>query len=301
MNDQTLIEHAPKPIRTILNEKLFEIHGVEVSLLVLIGAAVIILASVVFARLVTRFLKRNVFSRAHVSVGAQESISRVLHYVIMTLGVFMALNYVGLDLTGLAAVGAILGVGIGFGLQNLANNFVSGLVLLFERPIQVGDFVEVAGVLGSVRAINARSTTVVTQDNVSIIVPNSQFISQNVTNWSYRDSRTRIHVRVGVAYRSDVKLVEATLLEVAKSHDKVLPDPQPRVQFLRFGDSALEFDLLIWIADPTQQYIIRSDLNFAIVQAFRECHVEIPFPQRDLHLRSADGVTLVPGMTKKSE
>ncbi|MFT5088153.1 MAG: potassium efflux system protein, partial [Planctomycetota bacterium] len=151
---------------------------------------------------------------------------------------------------------------------------------------QVGDFVEVQGVLGRVQAINARATTVNTQDNVSIIVPNSSFISESVTNWSYRDMKTRIHVPVGVAYGSDVELVKKTLLEAGETHGEVLADPAPQVQFLEFADSSLNFDLLVWIKEPTRQRFIRSDLNFAIDRAFREHNIQIPFPQRDLHIRS---------------
>lgn len=260
----------------------------ELTLKILIFACFILIGTVIFSRLFVRFLKRNVFTHARINVGVQESISQVLHYIVMSAGVLMALNHVGVDLTALTAIGAVLGVGIGFGLQNLANNFISGLVLLFERPIQVGDFVEVAGVLGTVQAVNARSTTVDTQDHVAIIVPNSHFVSQNVTNWSYRDSKTRIHVPVHVALHSDPKKVEATLLEVAHDHSAVLKHPEPRVQFLAFKESALQFDLLVWVNDPTQQFFIRSDLNFAISNIFKTRGIEIPFPQRVVHMRHSD-------------
>ncbi len=189
-------------------------------------------------------------------------------------------------MTALAAVSAVLMVGIGFGLQNITNNFISGLILLFERPVQVGDYVEVSGVQGCVRSIRARSTMVETLDSVSIIVPNSNFIGQNVTNWSYKDAKVRIHISVGVSYSSDMDLVGESLLWVGKSHPEVLQNPEPRIQFLEFGDSSLNFDLLVWIDDPSRQYFVRSDLNFAIVNAFREEGITIPFPQRDLHLRS---------------
>ncbi|MDA0711396.1 MAG: mechanosensitive ion channel [bacterium] len=262
----------------------------EMTLLTLIFSCLIFVGSVVFARLLTRLLKGSVFTRARLNPGVQESISRVLRYVVMAIGLMFALDYMGFDLTALTALGAVLGVGIGFGLQNLANNFVSGLVLLFERPIQVGDFVEVSGVLGTVQAVNARSTTVDTQDHIAIIVPNSLFVSQSVTNWSYKDTRTRIHVRVHTALSSDPREVERSLLDVARAHDAVLGSPEPRVQFLAFGESALQFDLLVWIEDPTQQFFVRSDLNYAIYNLFKTRGIEIPFPQRDLHVRSAEGL-----------
>lgn len=273
----------------------------ELTVMKLMIAGLILIGTVIFSRLFTRFLRRTVFTRARLNVGVQASITRVLHYIVIAIGILVIMDYIGFDLTALAAIGAVLGVGIGFGLQNLANNFISGLVLLFERPIQVGDFVEVGGVLGTVQAVNARSTTVDTQDHVAIIVPNSHFVSQSVTNWSYRDTKTRIHVRVHVALKSNPKKVEETLLEVARAHDAVLADPEPRVQFLAFGESALQFDLLIWIHNPTQQFFVRSDLNFAISELFRERGIEIPFPQRDLHVRSAEGLQAVPDLEKANE
>ncbi|MDA0747377.1 MAG: mechanosensitive ion channel [bacterium] len=271
----------------LMESPLLKIPGVSLSLIALIKAALILLAASVFSRLLIRFLKKSVFSKSRIGAGPQASIARVIHYLIMILGTIIALEALGINLTALAAVSAVVMVGVGFGLQNITSNFISGLILLFERPIQVDDFVEVSGVLGRVRAINARSTTVDTQDNVSIIVPNSQFISEQVTNWSYRDSRTRLHVRVGVSYSADVELVRNTLIQVGAAHPDVLEDPKPSVQFYEFGDSALLFDLLVWINNPPRQYFIRSDLNFAIVAAFRKNRIEIPFPQRDLHIRSS--------------
>jgi small-conductance mechanosensitive channel len=177
-------------------------------------------------------------------------------------------------------------VGIGFGLQNIANNFVSGLILLFERPIKPNDMVSVGDTDGKVEEIKMRATTVVTRDNVTIIVPNSQFISSEVTNWSHTDPKVRIHVPVGVAYGSDVKLVTDLLLQVAKDHPQVMNEPPPNVWFTGFGDSSLDFELLVWITEPISRQKIRSDLNYAIDAAFRQHDVTIPFPQRDLHLQS---------------
>lgn len=271
----------------VLDTPLLEFSDTTLSVKLLLQAIFILLGTAVFSRLLIRFLRRTLFVRAHVGVGVQESISRVLHYLVMVLGTFIALEHVGIDLTALAAVSAVLMVGIGFGLQNIASNFISGLILLFERPIQVGDFVEVKGALGTVTGINARSTTVETQDNITIIVPNSNFISESVTNWSYRDSRTRIHVPVHVAYGTDADRVEQILLEVSREHPEVLAEPIPRVQLREFGDYALQFELLVWIDRPPRQFFITSDLNFAIVRAFKEKGIEIPVPQRDLRLRAA--------------
>ena len=275
-----------KSTRKALEEPLLHFQNVDLSLLLLLQIALVLVGTLVFSRLFTRFLKRRVLSRAHISVGIQESIARVLHYCIMIVGALVAMQLAGINLTALTALGAVFMVGIGFGLQNLANNMVSGVILLFERPVQVGDFVEVKGALGTVREIRARSTTVETQDNISIVVPNSYFVSESVTNWSHRDPHTRIHVRVHVSFDSDVEAVRDILLQVASEHPEVLATPPPRVQFQEFSDWSLKFDLLPWIKDPTRQFFVRSDLNFAIVRAFRERGIQIPVPQRDVFLRS---------------
>ena len=245
------------------------------------------LAALWISQLLQRMLRRNLFRRLRLNEGTQATICRILHYVIMLVGLFMAVNQIGISLTTLAAISAVLMVGIGLGLQNVTSNFIGTLIILFERPVQVGDFVEVGGVQGRIRVIKMRSSVVETLDNVSIIVPNSNFITENVTNWSYRDSKVRLHVSVGVSYGADVDLVEKTLLQVGRAHEEVLLNPEPTVQFLEFADSSLNFDLLVWINDASRQYIIRSDLNFAVVKAFREQGITIPFPQRDLHIQSA--------------
>jgi len=257
------------------------------SLVLLIQTVLILLIFIVFSKLFVRFLKRKVFSAYKIREGLQESISRVIYYIFIILGVLIALDHLGINMTTLAALGAVLMVGIGFGLQNITSNFISGLILLFERPIQVGDFIEVTDIFGKVTAINARSTTVNTIDNVTMIVPNSQFVSEILINWSYKDPRIRLHIRVGVSYGSDVELVRETLLEVGKSHPDILENPEPVVLFYEFGESSLNFDLIVWTDKTLRQFYIRSDLNFATVHAFRKKGIEIPFPQRDLHIKSA--------------
>ena len=274
-------------LRTVFEEPIVSFGEIEITPAILLTATLIILIAYGISRLLQRMLRRNMFERIHLNEGSQSAICRLLHIVIMCIGVFIAIEYTGINLTTLAAVSAVLLVGIGLGLQTITHNFISGLIMLFERPVQEGDFVEVCGVQGSVQAVNAYSTKVETLDNVTIIVPNSKFLSENVTNWSFQESKVRIHVSVGVSYGSDVELVAETLLEVGQAHLEVLSDPEPQMHFLGFGDSSLNFDLLVWIVDPTRQYFVISDLNFAIVRAFRERDIEIPFPQRDLHVRSA--------------
>ena len=274
-------------ILDMLRKRLVSLGDVTITPAILITVALILLAAFWVSRMLRGMLRRNVFRRTHLNIGIQETICRILHYIIMLIGAVLAIQQIGIDLTTLAAIGAVLMVGIGLGLQNITSNFISALILLFERPVQVGDFVEVGGVQGRIRAIKTRSSVVETLDNVSIIVPNLNFITQNVTNWSYRDSKVRIHVSVGVSYGSDVDLVAETLLRVGRSHQEVLLNPEPAIQFLEFADSTLNFDLLVWINDASRQYFIKSDLNFAVVKAFREKDITIAFPQRDLHIRTA--------------
>lgn len=207
-------------------------------------------------------------------------------YALVFLGGVVILQAWGVDVTSLAIAASVLGVGIGFGLQSIANNVVSGVLIGLERPIRPGDFVRVGELEGTVQRIGARSTAILTLDRVTILVPNSRFLESEVVNWSHGDPTSRIHVPVGVAYSSDVARVRAALLEAARGHPDVLADPRPEVQLRRFGESSLDFELLVWTADPPSQFVLQSDLNFRVEAALRRHGIQIPFPQRDLHLRS---------------
>jgi small-conductance mechanosensitive channel len=182
-----------------------------------------------------------------------------------------------------------LGIGVGFGLQNIVNNFISGLIILLERPIKIGDRIEVGSIEGDVVKIGGRSTTVLTNDNISVIVPNSKFILENVVNWSHNERTVRFRIPVSVAYGSDIKLVEKSLLEVAKDNPDILDNPEPAVRFLEFGDSGLLFELRAWTMTLIHKKgKLISALNFAIYEKFKEHNIEIPFPQRDIHIRSGN-------------
>ena len=215
-------------------------------------------------------------------------ILRITGYSVWVVGIIVALDFLSIDLTALAVVAGGLGIGIGFGLQNVVANFVSGLVLLLEQPIRIHDRVTVENVEGNVVDIHFRSTTILTNDNIAIIVPNSQFINQSVTNWSHGDPNIRVHVPVGVAYGSDVGLVTRILEDVAARVDHVLKNPGPEVRFNEFGDSSLNFELLVWSDDPPGHLQLRSRLNYAIDAEFRQHGIEIPFPQRVVHLESGE-------------
>ncbi|MYD92465.1 MAG: mechanosensitive ion channel, partial [Chloroflexi bacterium] len=209
-------------------------------------------------------------------------------YTIIILGWFIGLRSVGFQLDAVLVVFGALGVGMGFGLQNIANNFVSGVILLVERPIKVGDVVSVAGELGTVERVGIRATTLRKFDQTQAIVPNGDLISSVVNNWTLDDRRVRVDFVVGVAYGSDTRLVERLIREAVTEHELVLDDPEPRIFFFEFGDSSLNFRVLAYVADISERFGTLSDLHFTIDESFREHDVEIPFPQRDLHLRSID-------------
>jgi small-conductance mechanosensitive channel len=214
-------------------------------------------------------------------------VGAITRYVVLLTGLLVIVQTVGIDLTTLNVLAGAVGIGVGFGLQNVISNFISGLIIMFERPIKIGDRIVVDDIEGDVIEIGARSTVVVTNDNIAIIVPNGKFITENVVNWKYNDGTVRFRIPVGVAYGSDVRLVERLLLAAAESEPEVLDEPPPAVRFVAFGESALEFELRAWSTSAvSRKGRLTSALNFAIHDSFREHGIEIPFPQRDLHLRS---------------
>lgn len=267
------------------DESLFTVGGTTVTLASVVTAAIILAATWVVSKILQRIMT-GIYQRRSVGAGVQYALNRLLHYVILAFGVFAALDNLGFSMTALAGIGAILAVGIGFGLQNIAQNFVSGVILLLERPVKQGDFVEVGDTRGTVRSIHARATVVTTLDNVDILVPNGQFITENVVNQTYGDRFVRVRVNVGVAYGSDTDRVRRTLLAVAAAHPRIAREEDTVVLFRDFGESSLDFTLLFWIPEPRDQWRIASEIRFAIDAAFRENGIEIPFPQRDLHLKS---------------
>ncbi|MGD1860354.1 MAG: mechanosensitive ion channel family protein [Leptolyngbyaceae cyanobacterium] len=253
------------------------------SLLILLG---MLLAIVVISGIFANFLRSRVLRLANIDRGSREAISILAKYTLIFVGTVVLLQIWGLDLSSLALIASALGVGVGLGLQNIVKDFGSGVILVFERPIQAGDFVSFGDFQGTVERIGARSTEIKTLDQISIIVPNSRFLEQEVINWSHRNPVSRIRLPVGVAYSSDPKVIKEVLVEVSYQQPQVLSKPPPLVFFKGFGDSSLDFELLVWIADPPKQLIIKSDLYFAIEAALRHHNIEIPFPQRDLHVRS---------------
>jgi small-conductance mechanosensitive channel len=281
------LNHWWAEIQNIINYPLIELGGSRLTLDSIVKLLLVMLLVVVAERYLRRILRKRILARTHMEPDLQYAISRFVGYCFIAVGFFFAFKVVHLDLSSLAVIVGGLGIGIGFGLQNIVSNFVSGLIILAERPIAIGHRVEVGGVAGQVTKISLRSTVVVTNDNITIIVPNSNFITNPVTNWSYGDPKVRLRLPVGVAYGSDIEKLRRVLLEVADENPAVLKEPAPMVRFLEFGDSSLNFEVAVWTIDmahrPTR---FRSDLFFAIERKLRENKIEVPFPQRDLHLRS---------------
>jgi small-conductance mechanosensitive channel len=252
----------------------------------LMFAFVVILTTYAIVRIWKQVMAEKILKKSGLSTGARESILTLSGYIVWALGILLSLTAFGLNTTSLAVVFGALSIGLGFGLQNIFNNFISGLILLFERPIQVGDVVEVGGTWGEVLKINVRSTLVQTYDNSTLIIPNSEFISSRVTNWSHRDPYIRRDLLVGVAYGSDTALVERLLLEAADHVKEVVQYPRkPVVQFIDFGQSSLDFRLRFW-STINDFLTAETRLRFEIDRLFREHRVVIPFPQRDVHMIS---------------
>jgi len=274
-------------IREALTQPYFQIGDLPVTPVSLVKAFLFLLLLGLLSRAMRRVLHDKVLVRTALDEGQRYSLGQITGYAVFLFGLLVGLQWVGLNLNSLVLLGGAVGIGVGFGLQNIANNFVSGIILLMERPIRVGDRVEVGGTNGDVVRIGARSTWVRTNDNVVIIIPNTEFVNNRVTNWTANDRQVRFSIPLGVSYGSDPERVREVLLEVARSHPDVLKDPEPEILFAKFGDSSLDFELRVWtITRVKTPRPLSSELYFSIFRAFKENGIEIPFPQRDLHLKT---------------
>ena len=288
-------------VRTWANEQivaLFDFNIVggsgNITLGGVLGFFAILLVGFVFATSLRFLLREELLKRLHLKRGIPELISTTLHYLLLLLVFLFAVNAAGVSLNKFTVITGALGVGIGFGLQNIINNFVSGLILQFERPIRIGDVVELeAGVTGAVTRIGIRSSTVQTFQGAEIIIPNASFISSNVTNWTLSEARRRLELPVGVAYGTDPKLVKELLERPAVQHPDVLTSPEPAAFFKGFGDSALNFELQFWVMQESNVVKVKSEVALEVMRLLDEAGVEIPLPQRDLRLRSVDAQAAV--------
>ncbi|WP_221029875.1 mechanosensitive ion channel family protein [Actomonas aquatica] len=274
-------------IVNVLTFELFHLGKSAITLATILKFFILAGFVIIAEAMLRRVLLQRVLRRTHLDEGMSFAVARITGYAFIVLGIYLALTFVGIDLSSLAVLAGAIGVGLGFGLQNIVNNFISGIIILAERPIAIGDRVEVNGVAGQVTRISLRSTVVVTNDNISVIVPNSSFISETVVNWSHGDPKVRINIPVGIAYGSDVEKFRKVMMEVALAQPEVLREPAPNIFFIGFGDSSLDFEVGVWTAEMLRSpKKFRSELNYAIERALRANNIEIPFPQRDLHIRS---------------
>lgn len=253
----------------------------------------IIFGMYVLSKYAQWMLQRQVLQAFQIQRHTRFIILRFFHFTIIIFGVLISLRTIGVSFTSLAIIFGGLSIGIGFGLQNVVSNLISGLILIFERPIKIGDLVEImdVNIFGRVTSINLRSTVIMALDEKEIIVPNSQLITEPVHNLTHFNARFRVRVQVGVSYGSDVQRVKAILLEVAHAHPEVIKEPTsemefvtaPLVRFINFGESSLDFELLAWIPDSFMRFDVASDLHFMVWEKFKEYGIKIPFPQRDVH------------------
>ncbi|MBV8757964.1 MAG: mechanosensitive ion channel [Deltaproteobacteria bacterium] len=265
-----------------LRTPLIVLSGTQVTTLTLLAALAIVIIARIAASIVRRTVERVLEARG-LDKGLRHSVGKITHYVVITIGVFVALGTIGVDTSAIMAGGAVLLVGIGFGLQKLAENFISGLLLLIERPVRKGDFIDVAGVLGTVEDIGLRATHVLSRDGVTVIVPNSNLISGVVINRTVPTTHCRIWIKVGVAYGSNLELACKVLIDLALADAAIEREPKPEVRLQNFGDYSIELALVAWILEAKDDLVVSSRLRFAIEKAFREHAIEMPLPQRVIH------------------
>ena len=281
-------EAVSRDLLSLLNYPIFTLSGTTVTPITIALILALSLLLVWLSGRAKRLLVHRLLARTRMDIGARQAIGTISRYIVLFLGFLIILQTVGINLTALTVLAGAVGVGIGFGMQNIANNFISGLIILFERPIKVGDRVEVDDVSGDVKKIGARSTVILTNDNVSIIVPNSKFISETVVNWSLANNIVRFKRPVTVSSDCDIDFVMNSLLEIAKENEAVLEDPAPSVRLTELASDGLTFELRAWSSISLHRpQLLKSDVNLEIVKKFRAGNVEMPYPQRDLRIRDA--------------
>ncbi len=266
-----------------LSDKVYTIDGNKIRLSSIILSVAIILASYFAAYLFSHLVKREFKKNKTLNKAFIKTLTRFIKYIILIIGFFIAFQALGINLSSLAFLAGVIGLGIGFGMQNIISNFISGIIILFEKPIKEGEYVDVAGYDGIVSDIRARSTTITTRDNISIIVPNSNFITSNVINWSHKDPKIRLHIPMGIEETaSKLDLARKVLLEIADENPEVLKEPKPSVWFVGFGSSSFDLELIVWIQSPIRRHYVISDINFEIAKKFAEYDIDLTYPWTNL-------------------
>ncbi len=274
-------------LRAALQWPIIKSGETQITLWSMIYLLVLVLLLIWLAGRVQRWLVNGPLLRERLDPAGRQVAGTLARYLMLLVGLLVIVQTAGIDLTTFNVLAGAVGIGVGFGLQNVVSNFIAGVIIMFERPIKIGDRIVVDDVEGNVIEIGARDTTVLGNDNIAVIVPNSKFITENVINWKYNDDKVRFRIPVSVAYGSDARQVERLLLELAAADPDVLEDPPPAVRFMAFGDDGLMFELRAWSASLVDRKgRLISKLNFAIYDCFNREGIEFPFPQRDLHLKS---------------
>jgi small-conductance mechanosensitive channel len=280
---QRLFDHS----RSALDITLLKLGATPITLEMIAKLIILLLLLFWLSGKLRVLIADRLLVRTRMEVGARQAIGSIVRYLVLVVGFVVILQTAGIDLTALNVLAGAVGIGLGFGLQNIVNNFISGLIILFERPIKVGDRIVVGDVEGDVVQIGGRSTTVVTNDNISIIVPNSKFITEDVINWSHNERKVRFKIPVTVAYGSDIDQVTGLLLEVARQDKDVLQEPPPSTRLMAFGDQGLQFELRAWSTTLIQRKgLLTSNLNTALYKKLTEQGIEIPYQQLDLRFRT---------------
>ena len=275
----------PTDLKEFLDRKLISLAGAPITPGSLLVGTTVVFVAIALANLLAFSVRRLLRARG-TAQGVQFAVAKIVRYAVTAIGLIGAVNAMGFRLDALLAASAVLAVGIGFGLQNIAQNFISGLILLLEQPVRHGDFVRVGGTLGTVEDIGLRATHIITRDEVTIIVPNSALITAEVVNHSRPTTSLRIRVTVGVAYGTDMDKVRRVMVDVAKTTEGVMAAPAAEVRLEEFADSAMTMALYCWIANARDDLRISSAIRFAIEKAFRQAGIEIPYPQRVVHAKS---------------
>ncbi|MEP0987795.1 mechanosensitive ion channel domain-containing protein [Ekhidna sp.] len=283
---ESIIDFLTK-VGEIFTTNLFDLGESKITLGTILYFLISFIVLTFVAKRFRNLLVNKILVKANMEKGARNSIGLITRVMIMFIGSIFIIQSAGIDMSSLSLLAGALGVGIGFGLQNITDNFISGIIILFEKPIKVGDRIVVGDTEGDVINISVRATTILTNENVSIIVPNSEFISSRVINWSHNDRNIRFDIPVGVSYKEDPEAVKEVLIKVAEENKHVLKHPLPHVFFDEFADSSLNFTLAIWTSTHTDKpRRLKTELYFAIFEKFKEKGIEIPFPQRDVHIKS---------------
>lgn len=270
----------------ILDGIAFSIGSFRLSLLVVIQGLISFFIAIWIASFISRILDHRIRNLQHITPSVRVLISKISKTAIFVFAIMIVINSLGIDLTALAVFGGAIGLGLGFGLQKVVSNLVSGLILLVDRSVKPGDVIEVGDTYGWVNTLSARHVSILTRDGVEHLIPNEALITEKVVNWSYTNSNIRLKIPIGVSYDADLHEVIAIINEAAAGHSRVLKHPEPVTRLMEFGDSSVNFELRIWISDPTRGVVnVRSDILLAVWDKFKEKHIEIPYPQRVVHMK----------------